>query len=558
MNIPGNISENLRFLISEVTLQISYLQIYLKKPSAHTSRHILDRSGYTYNLKNRIQTECSHILSKNKQIRLFGDRLKVLEMVASDLEQIAKLCRNCVEVVEQSRQNESKYICLYYKQYHAMLAHITEQISKIEVSIYNNNTKLALKIGATEKRFNKLNKQLQKKFVKKLKRKTHTKTLMRSMSVLNNLTQMGSVLLTVSETILSSNLGQSISTERYYSLKNSIEQWWDVALKDVEVKTIAETRSGSGISGVSATKNSSKKSTPDKSKGYDAIFKDGKKQKLKEEKLSVESWHEIFPGLAPKIIDYKKQGDSAAILIEHLPGLTYEQILLNESKTLLVKAQTHLRKILRKIWKQTYSPNKISGGYIIQLQKRLDSVYALHPEFQQLNSSICRYKMPAFHKLLEKAQAFEKKYAQPPFSVYIHGDFNVDNIIYDPQEDKINFIDLHRSQYMDYVQDISVFMVSHYRLQTLAPTLRKHILKTASEFYLFSYKYAQQMKDHNFNIRLALALARSFLTSTRFILDKTLAENMYIRAKYLIEHVLNSQGKKPEKFKLNISDIFTG
>jgi len=561
MNIPGNISENLRFLISEVTLQISSLQIYLKKPSDHGARHILDRSGYTYNLKNRIQTECANILSKNKQIRLFGEKLKVLELVASDLEQIAKLCRNCVELVEQSRVDEKKYVCLFYKQYHAMLEHINEQISRIEVSIYNNNTKLALKIGTTEKRFNKLNKKLQKKFVKKLKDKKQTKILMCSLSILNNLTQMGSVLLTVSETILSSNLGQSISTERYYSLKNSIEQWWDVALKDVEVKTIAETRSGSGISGLNTNKSSSensKNSKNSKNIAYDAIFKDGKKQKLKEEKQSVESWHEIFPGLAPKIIDYKKQGDSAAILIEHLPGLTYEQILLHESKTLLANAQIHLRKTLKKIWKQTYSKNKIPGGYITQLQKRLDSVYALHPEFQQLDSSICGYKIPAFSNLLEKAKTYEKKYAQPPFSVYIHGDFNVDNIIYDPKEDKINFIDLHRSQYMDYVQDISVFMVSHYRLQALAPSLRKHILRTASEFYQFSYKYALKMNDSNFNLRLALALARSFLTSTRFILDKTLSERMYLRARYLIELVLRHKGRNPEKFKLIINDIFTG
>ena len=58
--------------------------------------------------------------------------------------------------------------------------------------------------------------------------------------------------------------------------------------------------------------------------GYHGVFKDGGKRKLKEEKQRVDDWHEIFPGLAPKILAYKKRGDSAAMLIEHLAGQTFE------------------------------------------------------------------------------------------------------------------------------------------------------------------------------------------------------------------------------------------
>ncbi|MFK5891723.1 MAG: phosphotransferase [Pseudomonadota bacterium] len=553
MNPIGNISENLRFLISEVSLQISYLQSYLKTPSLRIAKQILDRSGYTYNLKTRIQTECDQLRKNNKQARLFNEKLKVLEMVAVDIDLLTKLCRSSVEIVEQSREDGEPYRCLFCKKFHFMLAQVNLQIDKIEISIYENNTKQALKIGAIEKLFKKLNKKLQKELLKKLKHKKQARTFMRSLSLLNTLTQMGSALLSISETILSANLGQTISTERYYSLKNATEQWWGVALKDIEVKTIAQTRSGSAISGINTDK-----SNMSNEGSYDAIFKDGKKQKLKEEKQSVESWHNIFPGLAPKIINYKKQGDSAAILIEHLPGLTYEQILLHESKDLLEKAQIHLRKTLKKIWRQTSSPKKISAGYILQLKKRLNNVYALHPEFVQVESFICSYKIPDFQTLLKQAIIFEEKYAKAPFSVYIHGDFNVDNIIYDPLEEKINFIDLHRSQYMDYVQDISVFMVSHYRLQALAPSLRKRILKTSTEFYQFSHKFALKVNDETFNLRLALALARSFLTSTRFILDKTLSQNMYIRARYLIEQVLLTKPNKIKNFQLPINDIFTG
>jgi len=65
------------------------------------------------------------------------------------------------------------------------------------------------------------------------------------------------------------------------------------------------------------------------------------------------------------------------------------------------------------------------------------------------------------------------------------------------------------------------------------------------------------MNDKTFNIRLALGLARSFVTSTRFILDKTLAQAMYIRSRYLIESVLKTPPNQISKYKLPIKDIFT-
>ncbi len=88
-------------------------------------------------------------------------------------------------------------------------------------------------------------------------------------------------------------------------------------------------------------------------------------------------------------------------------------------------------------------------------------------------------------------------------------------------------------------------MVSNYRLQVLDRPLRRRILETALMFYHLTQQYAKKMNDTTFDIRLALGLARSFATSTRFILDKTLAEAMYVRSRYLIEGVLkNGMGKQ--------------
>ncbi|NIQ08987.1 MAG: hypothetical protein GWO08_17295, partial [Gammaproteobacteria bacterium] len=68
--------------------------------------------------------------------------------------------------------------------------------------------------------------------------------------------------------------------ERYFSLQ-SLVQAVEAEDDDISIQPLAETRSGSAISGV-------------KSKGGDdylAIYKDGIKRKVKEERQGVQSWH---------------------------------------------------------------------------------------------------------------------------------------------------------------------------------------------------------------------------------------------------------------------------
>lgn len=271
----------------------------------------------------------------------------------------------------------------------------------------------------------------------------------------------------------------------------------------------------------------------------------------------MESWHEIYPGLAPRILSYRKRGQSAALLIEHLAGLTFEQILLEERPELLAEALKALSTTLRGVWKETRTKKSIPAEFMKQTRKRMDAVYAVHPEFKQGDNVICGARIDAFDKLVAQADAFEAR-IKPPFSVYIHGDFNLDNVIYDPVERRINFIDLHRSRYMDYVQDVSVFMVSNYRLQILDAPLRKRIMGLALDFYRFAGQYARKNGDQTFDLRLALGLARSFATSTRFILDKSLARQMFLRARYLIERVLETNPKQAARFRLPIEEIFVG
>ncbi len=546
MKIPKNIRNNLRFLVAEVGSQVSSLQAYLDAPSASVARHILDRSGYAYNLMLRIHDSCHVQAIKAVESGTDAASLRVIESIATELERITGLCRESIRQLDQlhNRRCPGAGTCI------SMLDRITRGIDRIERAIRRNDTRLALRIGAIKTRLDKSSQKLVKKYTTGLKRRKHTEDLVAGLFLVHGIEQMGDAMLNISETIISANLGQPINIDRYHSLRASMEQL-DTAHKasGLVAEQIAETRSGSGISAISASGQ--------EDAGYVAIYKDGKKRKLREERRGLKSWQEKFPGLAPRILSYNKRGQSASLLIEHLAGLTFEQILLHEPTRLLRETRKQLQRTLGKVWRETRTATPVSAAYMRQLSKRLEEVYTIHPEFRQDDCRICGTSVPSFGALLKRVHRLESG-IRAPFSVYIHGDFNVDNIIYDPLEKKINFIDLHRSRYMDYVQDVSVFMVSNYRLQIFDAPLRRRIMLLTRDFYRFAADFARKSGDRTFELRLALGLARSFATSTRFILDKSLARAMFLRARYLLEQVLAADLKDPHSFRVPVREIFIG
>ena len=546
MSVSKNIRNNMHFLIAEVGSQVSNLQAYLDTPSKSVARRILDRSGYAYNLMLRIHDSCHNQVIKTAESGTDAASLRAIESIATDLERITGLCRESVQQLDplQNRRCPGAGTCKF------MLGRITRGLDRIEYAIRRNDTALGLKIGRIKPRLDKAGKKLVKKYTAGLKRKKHTEDLVAGLFLVHGIEQMGDAMLNISEAIISANLGQPINIDRYNSMRASMEQLDTVSgSSGLVAETIAQTRSGSGISGIS--------DTGQEDAGYVAIYKDGKKRKLREERRGLASWQEIFPGLVPRILSYRKGGQSASLLIEHLAGLTFEQVLLHEPTRLLRETQKQLNRTLAKVWRETRTNTPVSAAYMRQLSKRLEAVYAIHPEFRQHDSRICGHFVPSFGSLLKQANKLEAG-IRAPFSVYIHGDFNVDNIIYDPLDKKINFIDLHRSRYMDYVQDVSVFMVSNYRLQVFDAPLRRRILMLSREFYRFAADFARKSGDKTFELRLALGLARSFATSTRFILDKSLARAMFLRARYLLELLLAADLKNPASFRVPVEDIFIG
>jgi phosphate uptake regulator len=536
------IRENLHFLLVETTSHLALLKEYLDQPSVHIATRLVERRGYVESLRRTIQDYALRQMAASAKREADRQHYRSVELIATYLERIAELCRDAL--VQASHIDDQRRLRL--KDFRSMLERVDEALVQIEPALQEQNTVQALKIGKVEQKLDRDYYRLLKEETRALKKAKRPADTINRILLAHRIEQMGDALLAISEAIISVCMGQHFNTERFHALSDSIGDLKAVnGLDGVQVVALAQTRSGSAVNALS-----------DEDDVTHAVFKDGRKRKLKEERQRVADWHEILPGIAPQILSYRKQGDSASLLIEHLVGETFEQILLHGSDKLLQEAFEQLTRTLKRIWRETRSDKPVGADYTGQLSKRLPDVYAIHPAFDTSASTIGGLELAGFKSQLMQLKQLEKS-LMAPFSVYIHGDFNIDNIIYDPGEERINFIDLHRSRHMDYLQDVSVFMVSCYRLRVFDPRIRRRIQAINHEFYRFVRQYARKQGDESFETRLALGLIRSFATSTRFILDKSLSWAMFNRAVYLMQRLLEAQGGK-QPFKLPIEEVFVG
>ena len=69
-------------------------------------------------------------------------------------------------------------------------------------------------------------------------------------------------------------------------------------------------------------------------------------------------------------------------------------------------------------------------------------------------------------------------------------------------------------------------------------------------------KFARAQGDKSFEYRLALGLARSFASSTRFVFDKSHARRMLVRARFLLDTALACPPGKENRLKLPIKELF--
>ncbi len=163
--------------------------------------------------------------------------------------------------------------------------------------------------------------------------------------------------------------------------------------------------------------------------------------------------------------------------------------------------------------------------------------------------------VPSSKELIEACEQIEKD-IPAAFTIFIHGDFNTNNIVYNHEEQKVNYIDLYRSRRADYVQDASVFLISNFRLPVFEPKLRNRINNLIQHFIKIFSVFAEKHNDRTYEARMAMALARSYYTSSRFELNYVFAKEMFLTSHFLMERIVAHNGKPWESFRLPTEILF--
>jgi hypothetical protein len=271
--------------------------------------------------------------------------------------------------------------------------------------------------------------------------------------------------------------------------------------------------------------------------GQPLIWKEGATRKIDEEIREMEEWNRLLPGLVPDVKGRFRGEGRESFLGLFLEGTLLRDIYLTRSLAEKLRVTGRLLETVRDVWVATSDKVAPRVDYVRQIAERLPELYAIHPRIEQLRARETRVfgiTHGSLGDLLQRLAAIEASLA-PPVSVRLHGDFNTNNIVYDPREDRIHYIDVHRSGPGDYLQDIGVFLVSNLRQPIREGHLAYDFDGINAAVREFAAEFARLIGDVHFEARLALAQARSFITSGRLVTDYDFARRIFLEGVRLLE-----------------------
>ena len=269
------------------------------------------------------------------------------------------------------------------------------------------------------------------------------------------------------------------------------------------------------------------------------LYKEGSRRKIQQEADKFREWERIGEDLTPRIIGSVNLRDRQALLRDFANGMLLSDLYMSEVETATkLTATRRLLAVVDMVWRSTLQPIPPVVDSVEQMRRRLPDVYALHPNLRQVGQvgTITGGRATSLDALLDAAHDLQSKLA-PRFSVWLHGDFNANNVVYDQSADQIKFVDVHRSQHGDYLQDVSIFLVSMMRRTDLSEEARHDIAGVNALVADFARDFALEHGDDGFDDRLLISLARAHLTSARVVVEPAQAEALFRTGMELLAEV---------------------
>ena len=272
------------------------------------------------------------------------------------------------------------------------------------------------------------------------------------------------------------------------------------------------------------------------------LFKEGARKKIRDEVRKSEEWERIDDSLTPRIISTTTYRDRQALLREFVEGRLLSAIYFEGSDLeLKVEATEVLRDTLLRLWEQTIVEEPPELDYVRQISSRLAEVYGLHPYLERLGERTLRMQGRVIEPIddqLAKAAKIEATLA-PPFSIWLHGDLNPNNVVYRGIPGSLKFFDVHRSRHGDYLQDLTVFLVGLERVAGLSATIKRHLRRAGKTMLDAGAEFGAEHGDAHHERRLRLGFGRSYITSARIILQPAHAEWLFRKGRAELQRLID-------------------
>jgi len=543
------LDENFKFLVLEVDNQARATQRFMAAPSRKGFTKITSRDDYIDNLKTIIENKCYSRIHSDKSLdKNQLNKIRAVQVMGVNLEKIADYF---VNIVKQMRYLDDQSFITRYN-FDEIFDIIFSSLDLIRPAFQRENMSDALTICKAEPRLDQVYKVHFDRIMNEMGMGRNAQSLVTVLFIFRYFERVGDALLNIGEAIIFSLLGERIKIEQFDALQQTLaKSGFSDSFADIDFRAIWGTRSGCRIGRVESRNGDAQ---PREEK-QGSIYKEGNLEKIRKERENIIRWKEAFPNLVADVYGFHEESDKGSMLVEFLNGCTLDEVVLSGDDDFVGNALFVFESTVLDTWTNTLERLPVKTNYIWQIQSRLDNVLQTHPEFWRMPKSLGNAAVRSTEELLAKCADFEDE-LEAPFSVFIHGDFNINNVVYNHEAQQVHYIDLYRSRDFDYVQDVSVFLVSNFRMPVFEEGHRDRINNVVRQFYNFAKGFAEQQKDSTFEARMAFALARSFYTSTRFELNYKFAKEMYNRAMFLLEKIYHYGGRQWEKFSLPLDILF--